>query len=73
MVAESPGGSLGIVTGGQVNVKVQGYLQATSYKLQATSSESGIITGPDHDGRDTGRNKSCTTGRRRRQHMFAKM
>lgn len=35
MVAESPGGSLGIVTGGQVNVKVQGYLQATSYKLQA--------------------------------------
>lgn len=66
MVAESPGGSLGIVTGGQVNVKVQGY-------LQATSSESGIITGPDHDGRDTGRNKSCTTGRRRRQHMFAKM
>lgn len=44
----------------------------TSYKLQATSSESGIITGPDHDGRDTGRNKSCTTGRRRR-HMFAKM
>lgn len=35
MVAESPGGSLGIVTGGQMNVKVQGYLQATSYKLQA--------------------------------------